>query len=159
GPQGQPTYDAVADGKVSGRRRRAGRVLRQDQARARDLLGEAPVLARVDHVDARAQHGQRPSPGSQASPMGRSVDPTGQAARDRDAALREIAGQPLGHLKTVERGVTRSDDRNRREIEGRDAAPRIEDKRGIGDLAQDLRVWLITYDKNVKIRLYGEVEN
>src|SRR5688500_14913612 len=94
----------------------AGRVLGHEQPAHGYLGRKLRVLARKDHVEAAAEHGYRAAGRGQCTAMARAVDACREPARDRQAALREIARELLGRLFAAGRGAAATDNR---ELRGR----------------------------------------
>ena len=88
-----PLGEAPASG--AGRRSRLGTEVGSDLATAtfgdRSATRRHPqTLGGIDDVDASAEHGDRPSSGSQRAAVGRGIDPICEPRDHRDAPLREL---------------------------------------------------------------------
>ena len=77
------------------------------------LVGQLPVLGRIDVRQPAPQHRDGSSTGSQRAAMRRGVDAARQAADDRESGACQAAGQAFGLRHSVLRGMTRADDRDR----------------------------------------------
>jgi hypothetical protein len=86
------------------------RLLADQRAAGRDLLGQLVVLRRIDVQHAAGKDGERPPAGLQRPAMGGRVDSAGQAADDCQPGAGEAGGQPLGLPQPVMRAVPRADD-------------------------------------------------
>ena len=99
-------------------------------------LLEAPVLARIVHVEAAAEHRDRAARPLERRLVSRGVHAAREPRDDRDARRRELAREPPGDVAAVARGVPRPDDRHRRKAQPLDPPEREEEKRRIGDLRE-----------------------
>ena len=97
--------------KVKRQRRRAGRILADDEARSRrSRRASGACSARIDAIDARAEHRDRPARRQRAA-VRRRIDAARQAADDGDAARGQVArraARPFRAPPTTRRASRRS---------------------------------------------------
>ena len=92
----------------------AGRVFRHEQAACRDVGRELRVRAGKHDVDTAAEYGDGAPKRRQRPAMACAVDARREPARDRQAALAEIACELLRGFSAAGRGAATTDDRELR---------------------------------------------
>jgi hypothetical protein len=114
-----------------------------------DFRKNLSVLLRIDNIHAAAKNaygGARRR--AERSFVGTIVDSARQPVDDNETPISQISRQPLCHLIPVRGGTTRPDDRECVAIEKIRVSLHIEKRRGVANLAQELRiVWLIPGDR------------
>ena len=127
-------------GKFWGRGSVPGGVLREKQMLGGEPILEAPVLARIVHVDAAAEHRDRAARPLEGRLVSRGVHAPREPRDHHDAGRRELAGELPGDVAAVARGIPRPDDRHRRQPQPLDPPDRVEEKRRVGDLCQRMGI-------------------
>ena len=110
--QRQAGDHAIAHGEIARERWRARRELRHHRAALGDFEREPTVLRRIDHIHARAQHGDRAAARPERATVGGAVDAPREPRDNRDPAGREVRGEALGAPDTVLRRLARAHDRD-----------------------------------------------
>src|SRR5688572_6855460 len=90
----KPADDPVANRKELRCRPRAQRKFRYQRAACCDLLGQGTVALRIDLVEPRSKHGDRPTAGFERGRMGDSVDTDRQTADNGNSGSSQLADQP-----------------------------------------------------------------
>jgi hypothetical protein len=117
-------------------RRGAGRELGHERALLGDASGQTPVLRRIHHVDAGAEHRDGAASGLQGAAVRGAVDPAGQPAHHGDAARGEIARQSLRQVEPERCGAARAHDGDPERVLVRQASAHPQTVRRGGYLAK-----------------------
>jgi hypothetical protein len=149
-PEREPRDDAVPRREVLGQGRGPHGELGDHGTRVDDLRRQATVLGGIHHVDTRTQDGDRPAPRADGPPMGGRVHPARESAHDRDAAVRQVATEPLGHLDPIGRCPARSDDGDGQGVLSAKLAPHQEEGRGQVDGPEGGRVVRVTKENQAR---------
>ena len=110
------------------------------------------MAPRVDRVGAAREHGDRGAPSVEAPLVGGRVDPECQTAYHHDPGGAQAPPKGMGHLRSVGRGVTSPDDRDRgcdaEAFEGEVTTRPEQDARRIVQVAEPGRkAWVVATDR------------
>ena len=84
----------------------------QRAAEGENLFREPRIFFRIDHVDSGAKDRERLAFGRDRAAMAGGVDAARHTANNDESLRGEIAGQPLGHARSIRRGMARPDHRD-----------------------------------------------
>jgi hypothetical protein len=131
-------------GKFLWRGKNSQRKFGNDGASAsNDLLGERFVLLGIDHVYARSPDRDRRALRCESAFVRRSIDPTGHAAENDEASVREVARKHFGHAGSIWRGMACAYDGDRRKREQLRIAAEPEDRWRIEYLAETFGISVV----------------
>ena len=137
-PTASPEISRLRRGKSRARGSQFERHFRDRRARAEDRVEQVDVLGRID---ARMAAGERRDrAGRNAGAVGAGVDPARQPRDDDEAGLAEVAREPLGEFLARRGRIAGADDAEHRPVERASFAAHGEQRRGVVDLAQPLRI-------------------
>ena len=134
-------------------RLRPQRIVRDQRALLRDLLGQPCVLRRVHAVEPVGEHGDGAAAGLQRGAVDDAVDAARQPGDDGDAVGRQAACQLPGGLPAVGGGAPRADDGDAPAVFGQPLPADVDHRRRIVDLAQPLRVGVMEARDRAHARL------
>jgi hypothetical protein len=105
-----------------------------------DLECQRLIAGRVQTVNTGANDGHRAARRPQRSPVRSGVYSEGKTTDDRQPGLGEGRGKALGVLDALGRRVAAAHDREGSRVQQIEAAADIEQRRGVRDLQQQLRI-------------------
>ena len=101
----QTTNNPIPAGKIPAVRFRIEGELRDHRPLLMDRLIQTAMFRGIDHIDATAKHGDRPSTSLQGPLVGQAIDTTRQATDYREAILGQLCTQTLGYQLAIRAGL------------------------------------------------------
>ena len=101
GAQRQTTYNPITAGKIPAVRFRIKGELLDHRPLSVDRLIQTAMFRGIDHIDATAKHGNRPSTSLQGSLVRQAINTTRQAADYRETMLGQFCTQTLGRQLAI----------------------------------------------------------
>ena len=132
--------DAIADRKIFRRGMRMQRKFADDRAALQHFVVEFSIFFRVPDIDPRAEHAERAPVRGQRPLVRNRVYASRHPAHNHDSSLRQVAAQPVRHLRAVKRRLARAHNAQARHVQDLRIAADVQEHRRIINLQQVSRI-------------------